>query len=86
MRAGGIAASVTPRCGWQALGDSGCRHAQRGLLVTTADHGGAILLAAFTLGEAALGPDHRDTAYWRNDLGHVLQGLGDLEGPGRSTS
>jgi len=32
------------------------------------------------IGEAAAGPDHPDVASWCNNLGDVLQGLGDLEG------
>ena len=33
-----------------------------------------------TIGEAALGPDHPDVGIWRNNLGLVLQDLGDLAG------
>jgi Flp pilus assembly protein TadD len=32
------------------------------------------------IGEAGLEPDHPHVAVWRNDLGSVLQALGDLEG------
>ena len=35
---------------------------------------------AVAIGEAALGPDDPTMAVWRNDLGGVLQDLGDLEG------
>jgi tetratricopeptide (TPR) repeat protein len=33
---------------------------------------------ALQITEAALGPDHPDVAVWRNNLGRVLQALGDL--------
>jgi hypothetical protein len=32
------------------------------------------------IAEVALGPNHPDVAMWRNNLGSVLQDLGDLEG------
>jgi Tetratricopeptide repeat len=35
---------------------------------------------ALAVGEAALGPDHREMAVWRGNLGRVLQDLGDLAG------
>jgi Tetratricopeptide repeat len=35
---------------------------------------------ALAVGEAALGPDHREMVVWRGNLGRVLQDLGDLAG------
>jgi hypothetical protein len=35
---------------------------------------------ALAIGEATLGPDHPDVAIRRNNLGSVLQDLGDLAG------
>ena len=41
---------------------------------------GELYERALAIGEAALGPDHPTVATWRNNLGSVLQDLGDLAG------
>ncbi|MDF2744436.1 MAG: ATP/GTP-binding protein [Actinomycetia bacterium] len=41
---------------------------------------GELYERALAIGEAALGPDHPTVATYRNNLGSVLQDLGDLEG------